>query len=175
MTTRNRSRSFARRTVGSPRGGRVANMKWIGTASNNSLSIAVGAQTILEVTNPTADHYSNATIRRILGSLTFNTEFANVNIFFRAGLIVMDGDALSAGAPPDPWADETNWLWEKSGWFRTDVVNSPGSEMRLEVDVRVGRKLPQARASLVLVMENLAGSGNALTWFEVLKVLIRQP
>ena len=170
-----RRRSTGRGRALSRSAGPVASLVWRGIASTNITALAIGAQTVVEVLDQTIDDIAHGTIMRILGNLTMRAAAANLQIFFRAGLIVVTDDALVAGAVPEPWADPAPWMWEDTGLFETDSANDGSQYHRLVIDVRVKRRMPQAEHSLVMVLENLAASGTGLDFHLNLKALVRVP
>ena len=114
----------------------------------------------------------DGTIIRIVGSIKWHPTVVNLDVFARFGLVVMDEDARSAGAVPDPWADPTQWLWEETDWMIVDSVQESHQFNRFDLNIRAMRKLPEFRSSLVLVVENLAASGAILAYFLGIKVLV---
>ena len=92
--------------------------------------------------------------------------------FVRSGLIVVDADAFTAGAVPDPWADGASWLWEHSTYVVSSVINDMAQFVNVEINVKVARKLPQFRSVLMMVTENQAGSAGAILFHVALKALV---
>jgi len=169
--------SFSRSRARS-RGGRqraTGTRVWRGIAATGLIGQAVGNQTIVEVLNPQLDNIANGTIQRILGNYSLRAQASGFQIFWRAGLIVVHGDAFAAGAVPDPWADPAQWMWEDSGYFETDGLSNPAHIQRIRVDVRVKRRMPQDNSHLVFVSEVQSGSGAGMDFHLNLKCLVRVP
>ena len=130
---------------------------------------------VVEVVDQTIDDVPSGTIVRTIGSLTLRALTAAQSVFFRAGLIIVTDDALQAGAVPDPWVDPASWMWEHADMLRVSNSDSGSQYMRLAIDVKVQRRLPQIENSLAMVFDNSSFSGASFEFFLNLKVLVRVP
>ena len=99
----------------------------------------------------------------------------NTDSSWRAGLIVVTDDALAAAAVPEPGADPAQWMWEESGQIANSDFNDQSQWLKLAIDVRVKRRMPQASSSLAFILDNLVGSGSTIDFALNLKVLLRIP
>jgi len=84
-------------------------------------------------------------------------------------------DASAAGAFPEPWVDPAAFMYEEAGFTRTAVLNDPASMVRLQIDVRVRRRILQEHFGLWFIIQNLVGSGGAMDQSFNLKALVRTP
>ncbi len=80
-----------------------------------------------------------------------NSTDANLSAEVGYGLIVVDGDALSAGAIPDPIGDEqAPWVHQE----RRVLLPPSDSQQHLKVDTKVKRRFQGNDQSLILVIDN---------------------
>ena len=158
---------------GSPRG-RTGRLLWAGVAATAISALGIGNQSGLSIVDPVTDAFSvGSTIRRIRGFVTLRGQAEGLNILWRMGVITMGDDAFVAGAFPDPWADPAQWMYENAGRIEGDVVNR--GTTRLDIDIKVSRRLPEAHTRLVVILENLAGSADVLEHFQSWKALLWVP
>ena len=147
--------------AGASRPGRLI---WDGLASASEL--AVPSTTMVGVavlTQTTSDSMFQATIRRMVGSFTLKPDAVDVDVEWRMGLIVMNGDAFVAGAFPDPYADAVPWLHEDTGEFTVSDLEDGSQYPRFKLDTKVMRKMPQTDTVLAMIWHSITGTFNV--WF----------
>jgi len=170
------ARSTGRAARSSNRGsGKTASLVWRGISSAAETVVAADAQAVVEVIDQIVDDVADSTIMRILGRLSIRTGAVDLRLFYRAGLMVVTDDALTAAAVPEPWIDPASFMWEDAGTHLMSNRNDGTQILKLDIDVRVKRRMPQVSNSLAFIIDNLAGSGTTLDFNLNLKVLLRLP
>ena len=155
-------------------GRRLGRLIWDGLASSSSSTVvADGGTTIVGVLPQSlAESMFQSTIRRMLGNVIIKATVLNVATKWRVGIMIVTGDALTAGAVPEPWADPVQWMYERTGSIVSSDLEDGSQFDKFDIDTRVMRKMPQADQSLVIIFESLTG---AFEFFFGLKVLYYSP
>lgn len=130
---------------------------------------------------------SDYTIRRIVGSMSISapagsSAYDSAKIFL--GLGVFDVDAVSAGAYPEPWADNAHWMWTHAGQIY--VPDNPSASLATPcypdhlalpmVDIRQARRIKGRGYDLRLVGYDDSGITGTLNFSMTVRALwsIRQ-
>ena len=175
MTQPRRPRSYGRARVASRPVGRTASLVWAGISASQLTNVVAGSKTLVEIVDQTADDIAGATLIRTIGSLTIVPGAVSGNVFFRAGIMIMNDDAVGSGVSPGPWVDPASWMWEASDVVRCSDLFDNAQFWRASIDIRVKRRMPQLENSLVFIIDNLAGSATSLNFALNIKALLRVP
>ena len=106
-----------------------------------------------------------ATIRRLLGHLTFSAAGADADAsFISIGVAVVSQDALAAGALPDPEGDfNQDWYYWTRRSLRIVATGGP-AQVDWDLDIRSMRRL---RGGYALVMISETPTNNVVTDLEI--------
>ena len=172
-----RQGSFVRRTRSSPRGGsrRTGSLVWRGVASTSRSILAPNSQVAIEILDQVIDDIAGATIMRTIGRVSLQIETLGSRASVYMGIIVVDAEAVAAGGIPDPWADPAAWMWEDAYELISSASAEPANIIHIPLDIRVRRRMPQERNSLLFVFDNLVGSSGSVSAFISVKCLLRIP
>lgn len=125
---------------------------------------------------------SDVTVQRIVGHLGQSapggaTAYDSQKFFW--GIIPVDGDAATAGAFPEPWADSVRWMWTHGG--ETWVPDNPSATLHTplipdhialpHIDIQVNRRMRGRNQELHLVGYDDGGITGAVNVYGTLRVL----
>ena len=145
---------------------------WISEQLASLTAVPAGAQSGFDLFQSlqTAQK-SGATLVRGLFRLWVSPTTSGQNVEFQHVLVMMDLDAFTAGAFPDPSVDIVNYYLHDGDAFRTDVdAGFPGRSY--QYDIRAARRLRQQRDSCCHIIENTS-AGNSLTYQIFSRLLVR--
>ena len=160
---------------GTQRGGYVVRARrglfWIDT--NIDENTASGTQDMTDLTTLMVDdEKKGATLVRTILHLDMILTAAGTGGLMALGLVMVDDDAMSAGAVP-----EANSAGEQPGWiFRSQRVisttdpNDSSQFLKWDLDIRARRKLTGENSNLLLIINagSLSASVNSDGWARML-------
>ena len=149
-------------------------LKWYTTIARDQ-PIAAGAQANHGILG-TLDVgvHKGATVTRILGRVEMGTDTLVTDGFLSFGAIILNTDAVIAGALPDPQtaADNADWLFRDELHTRMSSLSDGSQLARGVYDIRSQRILRSEQDVLHLVV---AASGVGLEYNIFIRVLLRLP
>ena len=165
-STRTSRKRFVRETGGHPR-----TKEWFDVFVG--LTTTSGTQVGQNLTAGIAvDELKGMTVIRTIGRLILQPGTLNVRPVLSMGTLMMNDDAFSAGAFPDP-ADadeEPGWLWRESRVVQIATLDTSPNQV-LQWDSRASRKFRGEDDNLVLVVEQSAVAVTC-TWDGLVRVLV---
>ncbi len=145
-----------RRSQSRSRGAPRRKTAWLGGITN-PLTVGPGGQATSQLTTelPTVAEDITArqglTVLRIFMTLRMNSTDANLSAEATFGLIMMDGDARSAGAFPDPVSDvDAPWMY----WERRVLLPPSDSQQHLMLDIKAKRRFRGNDDGVQVIIDN---------------------
>ena len=157
------------------RGGPRRQTEWYDTDVNVSVPISGQATVQLDV-NLVSDEKKGATITRVLVSLIVFPSAVNLSSRVHMGIVLIEQDAVSAGAFPDvdQMDDQPGWMWRHMMSVRTENVSVRRSYQLVQADIRAQRKYIGEDYQLRLIIDENGGvvEGNC---DGLIRVLVKKP
>jgi len=147
------SRPSRRSSRGGPARRKTA---WMGGITQPSI-LTPGSQTITNLTSELLDVTNTPiarqglTLLRMFATLRVNSTDASLSVEFSFGFIMSEGDAVIAGAVPDPELDvDAPWTY----WERRVALPPSDSQQHLMIDSKSKRIFRGNDSSLILILAN---------------------
>ena len=143
-------------------------------------ALADGGQTNLPLyttVDVTAIAIKGSTVTRTIMDLRVQAAAVAQRLFFFWGLVVINGDAASAGVFPDPedMSDRPGWLARGRITTIQASLSDSSQEGKVFLDLRSQRILRAEEDQYHLIVHNLSGGAFALNWSVFIRSLIRLP
>ena len=127
----------------------------------------------------------DSTVVRIRGELYVGQPPDTVarQLIWYVGMVVVSEDAMSAAGAslPDPEFDDADWMYYRSGFYRTGIYEDSAGALRevdpgryLEVDSKAMRKLPEDNRTLAYVFKNDASSDDTIRQAISARILLKR-
>ena len=142
----------------------------INALAENQITSTTLLPTILDLAK------KGATILRTLIDINIQAVTVNVNLILDVGVVMMQSDAIVAGAFPDPAddAEQPGWLYRKSiGLYTTDAFSTV-NRVPFLADIKAKRKFAGEAWELMMIWERDAAVGT-LNIQGLVRVLIAKP
>ena len=149
-------------------------LKWSTTIDNDN-ALASGSQTnIALLSNLDAANRRGSTITRIILRVTMYTDTVTTDGFLAFGIILLNNDAVAAGAFPDPndAADNADWIMRDVLTTRMQSVSDGSQAARGNYDLRAQRLTRSAQDILHMVVN---ADGVGLEFHVYARILVRLP